>query len=709
MGQEEIVQRLEALFKNSTEAIVLFDRNHCVVDINQRFVELFGYELAEIKGLDVDRVMEMGKANSSNRGYTEAVISGKKVEAEATRYSKDGLPIEVLVKGVPIIIDGEFTGGYGIYTDITARKRVEANLRESEARNRALLDAIPDLMLIFNRDGVFLDYNVNDPEKLFFSPELFLNHHVSDVLHPRLAQTIMTGLNLVFTGRQPQLFEFSVELGGKLRHFESRLVLCGEERALAILRDITEAKHVEDALRKSEERYREILASIEEGYYEADLAGNIIFCNDAAGRLIGYAPEELLGMNYKDLYRNPAAAYNTFHQVFLTGEPDRGFTMEMIRKDGTPTYGELSISLIKDKDGAITGFRGVARDITERIHFEERLKYLSLHDHLTGLYNRTFFEEELNRLSISREYPLSIITADLDELKLVNDTMGHDKGDQMLKDAAAILKKSLRSSDILARVGGDEFSVILPRTDAETAESIAARIRENIDQHRKKARLPLGLSLGLATSDTEDIAIKELYKRADDLMYRDKLYHSTKARNKNLHALLVALEEKDFITEGHALKLEELCRKVGEKINLSTGQLSDLALLAQVHDLGKVGIPDEILFKRESLTREEWKTMRQHPEKGYRIALSCTDLSGVADFILKHHERWDGSGYPLGIKGEEIPVECRILAIADAYDAMTKDRPYSKARSHQEAVDELKRCAGTQFDPELVQVFLSLY
>ncbi len=191
-------------------------------------------------------------------------------------------------------------------------------------------------------------------------------------------------------------------------------------------------------------------------------------------------------------------------------------------------------------------------------------------------------------------------------------------------------------------------------------------------------------------------------------MYRNKLHKGVDARSQILQSLLAALGERDFITEGHARRLEELCSRVGEKIDLSKIQLSDLALLAQVHDLGKVGTPDRILFKKGPLSKDEWEIMHQHSEKGYRIALSSTDLSSIADFILKHHERWDGNGYPLGISGEEIPIECRILSVVDAFDAMTNDRPYRKAMTINKAAEELKRSAGTQFDPDLVPVFLSV-
>jgi HD-GYP domain-containing protein (c-di-GMP phosphodiesterase class II) len=279
----------------------------------------------------------------------------------------------------------------------------------------------------------------------------------------------------------------------------------------------------------------------------------------------------------------------------------------------------------------------------------------------------------------------------------------------LLVACAGLLKESIRSSDILARVGGDEFSVILPFTDKATGESVVKRMREAINSYNENNEdLPLGLSLGLATADHGDLSLKELFKRADDMMYRDKLYRSSSSRGKIVQSLLAALAERDYITEGHARRLEDLCRLVGEKVNLGSHQLADLALLAQVHDLGKVGVPDHILFKPGPLTDDEWQIMRTHPEKGYRIATSSPDLAGIADYILKHHERWDGSGYPLGLEGTEIPVECRILAIVDAFDAMTSKRPYNKKKTTEEAVEEIKKHSGSQFDPDLVPVFLEV-
>lgn len=377
-------------------------------------------------------------------------------------------------------------------------------------------------------------------------------------------------------------------------------------------------------------------------------------------------------------------------KLFTDG--DFGETVMIARED---EIGQLALSMEK---------------MRKAIHKKDaQLRFHSMHDQLTGLYNRTYFESELSKLEGSREYPLTIITADLDGLKLINDTMGHKQGDELIKSCARVLQKPLRKSDILARVGGDEFAIILPQTDEEAGNKIVSCIRSAVDNHNHDhGHPPLSVSLGVASSLGPEKSLDNCFNEADGIMYKDKLYRSASARGQIVGALLAALAERDYIAEGHADRLQYLCAKLARKVELPAQRFSELALLAQVHDLGKVGIPDNILNKEGLLTDEEWDIMRQHPEKGFRIARSSPDLTSVADLILRHHEKWDGTGYPLGLKGEEIPIECRILAIVDAYDAMTNDRPYSRAKSRDEAVAELEKCAGTQFDAELVEKFLQV-
>ncbi len=350
-------------------------------------------------------------------------------------------------------------------------------------------------------------------------------------------------------------------------------------------------------------------------------------------------------------------------------------------------------------------------DMTLRKQMEVQLKFIDIHDPLTGLYNRAYFEEEMKRLNGKPHDPVGIIIFDIDGLKLVNDTFSHEQGDLLLQTTARISKGCFRESDVVARIGGDEFAVLLPACSREKLENACLRLRNTVEQYNSQLtqginKIPLSISIGFAISSR--LSLPDLYKEAYNDMNREKLHHRQSTRSTIVATLIRALEARDFTTEWHANRMRELVKKLGEAVALPERNIADLVLLAQFHDIGKVGIPDRILFKPGRLTSEETAEMRRHCEIGRRIAQSSPDLMIIADWILKHHEWWNGNGYPLGLKGEAIPLECRILAIVDAYDAITSDRPYRKALSHEKAAAELRRCAGTQFDPELINIFLPL-
>jgi len=354
-------------------------------------------------------------------------------------------------------------------------------------------------------------------------------------------------------------------------------------------------------------------------------------------------------------------------------------------------------------------YQRLQAELAERKRAEERLTYLSLHDYLTGLYNRSYFEEELRRLDARRSGTAGVIIFDLDGLKLVNDAFGHPQGDALLIDAGRAIKSCFRESDVVARIGGDEFAALLPDVPPGRTEAACAKVRAKVAAlNAERQGPPISLSIGYAVGPCPG-AMKELFREADNWMYRDKLCRSKNARSAIVEMVLKLLDTKDFVTEGHTERLNAIMSRMGAALNLPPARIADLKLLAQFHDLGKVGIADAILAKPGPLTDKERAEIRRHCEIGHRIAMASSDLAPIADWVLKHHEWWNGSGYPLGLAGDAIPLECRILAIADAYDAITSDRPYRRAQPHAVAAAEIRRCAGTQFDPELVKVFLSLF
>lgn len=357
------------------------------------------------------------------------------------------------------------------------------------------------------------------------------------------------------------------------------------------------------------------------------------------------------------------------------------------------------------KDGKVVQIIGSTRDITEQKQAEERIQYLSNYDDLTGLYNRAFFEEELRRLDTERQLPISIILIDINGLKFVNNAFGRLEGDRLLVDTTKILEKSCRSGDIICRWGGDEFVILLPRCAHEDTEKICQRIK-NTDPKNERNFIPLSLALGTATKNEINQSIQEVLRDAEDRMSRNKLLESKSSRSSILASLQKTLQERTHETEEHGLRLQNLALKIGRTIGLSGSELDELVLLAALHDIGKVAVPDHILKKPGPLSPEEWVIMKSHTEIGYRIALASQELSLISELILTHHERWDGAGYPRSLKGEQIPLLSRILSIIDAFDAMTNTRPYRKATTTEEAFLELRRNAGTQFDPKLVKIFV---
>ncbi|UWG95416.1 diguanylate cyclase [Dehalobacter sp. DCM] len=335
---------------------------------------------------------------------------------------------------------------------------------------------------------------------------------------------------------------------------------------------------------------------------------------------------------------------------------------------------------------------------------EAKIRQLVEFDKLTGAYSRTYFEHALDDFLERISSPAVLAMGDINGLKLINDTFGHEKGDELLLDGATVIKNSLGQDNIVVRWGGDEFIVIMPYKTMLQAEATIRDIKSNLKTFRPKT-IPLEISFGLAAFDPKQQSIYECIKIAEELMYNHKLLESQKTRMNMIAFLEKLLWEKDYQTEAHVMRIKSLADKIGVRIGLSSRELVELNQVAMLHDIGKIGVPVEVLRKRSELTPEEWAMMKKHTDIGYRITQSIRELSYISDAILSHHECWDGSGYPQGLKGQEIPLYSRIVAIVDSYDVITHERPYKHATDHESALLEINACAGTQFDPYLVDVF----
>ncbi|MBN2073569.1 MAG: diguanylate cyclase [Actinobacteria bacterium] len=426
--------------------------------------------------------------------------------------------------------------------------------------------------------------------------------------------------------------------------------------------------------------------------------------------------EKKLGYGTERFYRDPDFACKIVHKgdakiLYEIKSGDFDFTapveFRLNHENGSSIWFEEVLTPFYDKNGILMAVQGIMRDITRRKNAEEQLAYLSFHDSLTDLYNRAYFEEGLKRLNTPRQLPLSIIIADVNALKLINDAFGHTEGDRLLKNFSKVLKRCCRAEDIVARWGGDEFSMLIPRTNKKDAAEVLNRIKK-ICAASKGNKIPLSVSIGTATKTDKGENFKNVLKRAEDHMYRNKLLETKSIVSTIIASLEQTLFEKSEWKESHFKSMLDISVRLGEACNLTDKKMDDLRMLSSLHDIGKVAILDNILNKKESLTSREWEIIKRHPEIGYRIAMSSHQLSNIAEYILTAHERWDGKGYPQGLKGVQIPLLSRIIALVDAYLAMREGRTYKKPVDKETAIREIKNCSGTQFDPSLVKKLVKI-
>ncbi|MBP2652537.1 MAG: diguanylate cyclase with and sensor [Firmicutes bacterium] len=586
--QQELVERrkkeeiLKAIFDAANDAIVIFDAHSLeILNINPRAVETFGYSLEEVQKMGIaklDRLHNNGQLVESLKETLK--LDARLFESVMTDRAGNRLHLESSIKQAVI---GSVECVIAVIRDVSERRKMEVQLAHAQNQKLAVLKASPDLLILINREGVFLECYVPADSKQFAEPDKIIGKNIRDVFSGPILSSTLEHLQQGVESSAVQILEYQLTLNSQVHDFEARFVKSGGDEMLVVIRDITTRKR---AVR--------------------------------------------------------------------------------------------------------------------------RLEYLSLHDAMTKVYNRAYFESQIQRLQSRNEKSVGIIVCDVDGLKLINDTLGHRSGDELLKIVADLLIRACTSvDDVIARIGGDEFAIIVFEPNQQRVDMVTTAIKAAVKEYNdNNALFPLSLSIGFAVGSSQNL--ERIFKEADNNMYREKMHQSLSMRNALVEAMMRALEARDYITEGHADRLQYLVVELAKKTGVPSQRLADLRLLAKFHDIGKVGIPDSILFKSSALTAEEAAIMRSHCEIGFRIAKSAPDLAPIADWVLKHQEWWNGMGYPLGLAGEAIPLECRILAIADAYDAMTSDRPYRKAMDETMAIEELKRCIGTQFDPELTEPFIQM-
>lgn len=466
-------------------------------------------------------------------------------------------------------------------------------------------------------------------------------------------------------------------------------------------------------LEEKRDQLRLLLDSAAEAIYGVDENENCTFCNSSCITMLGYTDQaELLGKNMHFQIHHSRSDGTPIPieecKIFRALSTGRGVQIDdevFWKSDGTFFDVEYS-SYPQIRNGEVIGAVVTFSDIRSRKENEAKIQYVLSHDILTGLQNRRGFEDNRSIIDIPANLPLSVIFADTNGLKMTNDIFGHSAGDELIKKSAEILKRSCREDNLIARVGGDEFILLLPKTDKADAMKVLALIRTEFSASRVAA-VKCSASLGLDTKISPNQSLDEIIANAENLMYKNKTINRKTINKGMIDTLVETLFSRSSNAKTHSIAVSGLCSEMGYALHLSETEINKLGRIGYLHDIGKI-VLDESIITKNSLTIEELEKIQQHPMVGYRILNLFDDTLDLAEYVYSHHERWDGTGYPQGLKNGNIPLISRIVSIAETYDYVLNRGELPLEERIQEALEVITEGAGTQFDPELAAFFVQM-
>lgn len=701
------------LFDNLNEAAIRFDKNQQIIEANHQFEQLFHFNSDEIIGKKIDEVFDSVIEDIADRNLTKKLLNGQSIKTEGIRYAKDKTPVYCIIHGVPIILEGELLGGYAMYMDISELRETKKMLQKEKIKYSELVEEMGEGLVLHNADETFVYVNSAASEIFDMSKEELIGKTIKDFIVEE---------DYSFIDHQT-----SRRVKNKKDRYNLRIITPkGEEKIInvkarpiwtdlpdepikiyAVFSDITEQYEVQERIRKSEAKYRSLVDSMDEGLClcriivdenEEPSDFEILETNPKYEMLMSKNRVNLIGSKGSDVLKD-------YFYDYL------GYYKKCLKKDGNKTFKKFDKNLNKYFKISIFSakknqFGVLLEDVTVEEEAKNQIKYLSYHDKLTGLYNRAYLEEEIQKLNLQTGLTVGVIMGDANGLKLINDIYGHDKGDELLISVAKILKENVTQNAKVIRLGGDEFIVLVTHTTPRDLEHLLESI-SNAFENKYITDIPISISLGSSISNVIEKEVTELIKEAESQMYEEKIHKSKKIKRQLLNSLIEKLYKKQYETDEMLELKKNLALRFGNALKLDFVELEKLKELIKIYDIGKAIIPKNILFKKEQLSKEEQNIIKKHPVTSYRILKSTHEYSYISNEVLHHHEWWNGEGYPAKLQGEEIPLLSRIVAIIEYYIALINDRPYRPRVSQGTAIDELRNQSGRQLDPFLTDLFIT--
>lgn len=708
-------KRFRSLFEKAPLGYQSLDENGCFLDVNEKWQEIFGYNKDEVIGESIENLLP-DDVKSIFKNRFEMFKKTGSIHSEFPMKAKNGKMIEVAFDG-NIVYDNHhgFMRTHCTINDITELKIINEKLKENEKKLSLFMSNVEEAIygIDINENCTFINQSFTD--LLGYKEDEVIGKNMHDLIHHsyedgtkypvkncpmgkafKRGERVKIDLDYLWKKNGEKI---PVEFSGNPLFEDGKLI-----GAVVAFKDITERLKNMEELKLSSQKFHSVLDSASDILFTVDKSMNYTDAYGKSLERIKLNKDKFLEKNFNQIFGNEYwEVRKEKYQLAFKGVKSE-HTWEYNFENDTIIY-QTTISPLYNAKNEIIGAVGVSRDITEIHNHVKELEYVNNHDFLTDLYNRRYITKEIENCDKNRKYPYGLINIDINGLKTFNDIYGHNTGDIVLIKVANVLKSVFGNTSIVARSGDDDFLILVPNAKLNNLKDMIDKARQLVSKIIIQ-NITVSVAIGCYIKHDDSIGVESALKLAEDDMLKEKVLEKSSNKNRAIQAIFKTLTDKYEDERIHSEFVSSISVAIGKELNLSKDQLKLLETAATFHDIGKIAIPDHVLKKPGRLTDEEFNIIKSHTEIGYQILSSADKYSDLAKHALYHHEKWDGKGYPHGLKGEEIPLISRIIGIADAYEAMTSNRVYRKKLTNKEAIKEIVKYSGTQFDPDIARIFV---